>query len=538
MFTHLLNLNVNTLTNTIKKYLYKNNIFINDESITLHLYSNPNFPSLKAISDTFDYFNISNITANVPKEALKQLPVSFLAVVNNKQQDEVVMVTCKKNKIKIDGQSTQKTISYQDFLNIWTGTIIAVEENNSKTIVTSKGIVYLTMFAVLSLLLQLLSLNAIFSILSILALAGVFLAFLIVREEAGVKSIVVKKVCNSVNNNGGCDKVISSSDSKIFGFISLSNASAAYFVSQLLAINLLGLNFNFFFVFSLLGLPVIFYSLYSQAFRLKQWCVLCLGVSTLFFIQLIIFSYIFYINQPDFDLIYFVKASLIMLLVYTCIDYMKAYFSESNKLKREQLELYKLKKDLKVFRAILGDSRAVDVSIITKTDSISFGGENPVLEINAVTNPTCGFCQESFMVYYKLLKDDYDRIRVNFIFNVPFEDQNNISTKIAAKAISLYFENDKIGALEMLNDWYTKRDMDDWLRSYNDSTAISMRINQLFTAHRSWAGINQIQYTPATIVNGYIFPDSYKIEDLLLFANDLIFADEEEKKKTPVMVNA
>jgi len=196
------------------------------------------------------------------------------------------------------------------------------------------------------------------------------------------------------------------------------------------------------------------------------------------------------------------------------------------------MEFYTLKKDLNIFKAILANSRTIDTTVLPNSLKISFGSETPALEIDAFTNPTCGYCSDSFKVYYKLLKSDSQRIRVNLIFNVPFENQQNISTKIAAKAIKLYFEGNKYESLEMLNKWFSDRNSQQWLKLYDKPEPISMAINQTLEAHRNWGSSNGINYTPATIINGQVFPDNYKIDDLYLLAGDLVI---EEEKKTLVM---
>lgn len=524
------------VTSIVKHYLHKSKHFINDGDFALHLQSNPSYPSLKAVSDTLDYFKIQNIVASVPKKALDQLPSYFLAVTKNHMQEEVIMVRKRERKVEILGQQMEKTIGIEDFLNIWTGTVIIVEQQQDRPITVSKEIIFLSVLLVLVLLIQLFSINTTSIAFCFLASAGIFLSGLIIGEEAGYTSRLVKKVCSKVDNNGGCDEVIRSTDSKVFGIISLSSAGMAFFLAQLLVINLLGINFIFFVVLSFLGLPIIFYSLYSQAFRLKKWCALCLGLSTLFFINVVLLT-ISILNgeHTPFDIMYHIKGLLIIISVYVCIDYLKLYFLDNIILHQDKVELYKLKKDLTIFNAVLKETKPNNFRIVDGFKTMSFGVENAVLRITAVTNPTCGFCAESFNVYFKLLEVYPDKVKIDFIFNVPFEDQNNIATKIATKAISLHSQNYKYRALEMLKEWYSERNFEAWLRKYGQQQSEDyMEINHILATHKYWTEINELSFTPATIINGYLFPDNYQISDLLLIANDYII-DEEEKQKTLVM---
>ena len=81
-----MNKSENHLVKILQSYLKKEGYSINLDDFKLQLLSNPSYPSVKSITDTLDYFGVENIAANVPKDALNQLPNFFLAILSNFQQ--------------------------------------------------------------------------------------------------------------------------------------------------------------------------------------------------------------------------------------------------------------------------------------------------------------------------------------------------------------------------------------------------------------------------------------------------------------------
>ena len=76
--------------------------------VHLHLLTHPDHPSVKAITDTLDYFGVENLAANVPKDALEQLPKTFLALIKEDNGDELVLVQQKERRIKLTHISEKK----------------------------------------------------------------------------------------------------------------------------------------------------------------------------------------------------------------------------------------------------------------------------------------------------------------------------------------------------------------------------------------------------------------------------------------------
>lgn len=229
----------------LKTYLFQNNIVLNEKDLELHLLSNPDYPSIKAITDALDYFNIENLAANVPKEALFSLPKSFLSLISRSGQPIICLATLFENKVLVNDGKISNKISQEHFKEIWTGTIVAVEPNKGQ-ISKQKPKYYPALIAATFLVACIFFLDGISQLFSIISLAGLFLGYQIFKEKLGEYSPTVTKFCCLVNKTGGCKTVISSAKGAILG-ISLSEGVIGFFAAQLLINITLGYNSFFFF---------------------------------------------------------------------------------------------------------------------------------------------------------------------------------------------------------------------------------------------------------------------------------------------------
>lgn len=226
----------------LEKYLHKNNYFrLTKADVKLQLISHPDYPSLKSITDTLDYFGIDNIAVNVPIESLGELPNSFLALLSHQENNSNTLVTKRRGKIVLQFEDGHlKTVSEEKFKEIWTGNIIAVEgaaEKRNVSIESSSVFIFLAVFGFL--FLQIVSFNIPSFLLSLLSLAGLYLGYLIVSEEMGIHNKTVARVCRAVSKSSSCSEVIQAADSKLFG-IALSDLCVVFFAAYLLTTSLLG----------------------------------------------------------------------------------------------------------------------------------------------------------------------------------------------------------------------------------------------------------------------------------------------------------
>ena len=257
-------------------YLSRNGYHLDPKDFRLQLEGNPAYPSLKSVTDTLDYFHVENLAATVPRDAIDQLPKSFMATIEEGGNNLLVEVQQKGEKIVFtDGLSSKRSLSTNKFKEVWNGNVLAVERAERAAVQTKwSQQLPLCLFLIITLILTCSNIHEWqeFAYLS-LTVFGLGFSTLIVREELGLFTKSTAKVCNSTEQNTNCSEVIGSKSSKALG-IKLSDASVSFFAATMLIVALLGINENYFVLLAAANMPIIAYSIYSQAVIQKQWCPL------------------------------------------------------------------------------------------------------------------------------------------------------------------------------------------------------------------------------------------------------------------------
>jgi len=516
----------------LEKYLSQNNYFkISKQDLRLQLLSHPEYPSTKSITDTLDYFGVENIAAVIPKEHLQQLPHSFLAFITEK--DNHALVSKKKEKITLHFEDgTKQQLSVNSFKEKWPGTIVVIEGAKG---VNERTVQFLDTTVLLTLSVFLITLFFSFTVasflLSVLSLAGVYLSYLIVKEEMGIHSATIAKVCGAVNKSGNCASVINAVSSKLFG-ISLSDLSVVFFAAFILINSLIGLSYATLLIVSVVSVPVILFSLYQQAFVLKQWCALCLGVISILLTQGIVI--IMNIGPLDFSFSYGLRMILVFTLVYALWKSVKPIVISNLKLRKTEEAFLRFKRNHNLFLTALHSRPLVGSELIQEQEQIHFGADDPILTINAVTNPLCGFCTDPFKIYNKLLRSHPKSIRLNLIFSVVPNHLENKATQIAGNILTIYKTQGREKAWEAISEWFTNRDIESWQRNYLSPDALDKSALKIIESHVAWCSVNEINYTPATVIDGCFYPIEYQISDLPLLIDELILERQLKKEDMPI----
>ena len=509
----------------LHSFLHKNKVYSYDEKdISLQLMSHSEYPSLRSITDTLDYFGIDNVAANVPSDALTQLPKTFLALIKTETAEELTLVVQKKSTItttSLEGKKEQLTVS--DFKKIWTGTLIAIEVAEEQTTSIKKRIssvhvmLGLTVLAILSVTFfgPFSWTQSAYTFLSVL---GLGISYLISKEALGIKDTVTAKVCGAISNSGkGCSNVINSSEGKIIAGLGLSDLSFVFFASTLLTSLFVTNAFSLLLMVAIASLPVIVYTIAVQSFKLKQFCFLCMAIS---FVLLSQFALISTTATWDFSFNSTSQFFLIATLTASVYLLIKPLWKDSIALDTTKKEFLKFKRNPIFFNEALRQSKKYTVADMPQEHIVSFGNAKAPIAIQAVTNPFCGFCKEPFLTYAKLLKTYPEEIQLQLIFNVAADPEND-ATKIAMTALDLYTTDPSL-ALSALEYWYNNKDIDDWKTTYAKNGLEMLYPQQVLESHSKWCQESAINYTPKTLINRKSYPSNeYEIADLPFFIEEL-----------------
>jgi len=351
------------------------------KDIKVHLQSHPDYPSLRSITDTLDYFNINNIVAKVDKSSLPQLPKMFVAHLNREAHMDFALVHRLKNKIRLTWQDgNSHNVSIEKFKDRWNGALLAVEKDEEQStsmiqrVLNPSALIALPIVCIL-LLLWLYTPSPSAFWFSSLSLAGLITSYFIQKESLGIGDAAVAKVCGAINKNSeGCESVIKSDKSQILG-VSLGDISLVYFASILLISLFLGVDNYLFYAISVLSLIAVAYTIFIQMINLKIWCFLCLVVSIVLISQFVILHFL--VLQTSVTPNFIASSMLILILAAASWTVIKSLWKNSLELIETKADLLGFKKNSDFFFRALEKNKILLSNKINDRFSIAFGSENP-----------------------------------------------------------------------------------------------------------------------------------------------------------------
>ncbi|CAM1366268.1 Peptidase C39 family protein [Tenacibaculum sediminilitoris] len=515
-----------TLINLVQKLLKKNKISFDKEELAFQIQSHPSYPSLHAITGVLDHFNIENVAADVPvnTETLSQLPICFIAQINtNRGQDLVVVEKKDAEYIIYDADNKKSKTLEKEFLNKFTGIIVAVEEtegyqttsSNSK-LVKTVGFTLLLAFALFYIFNNTSSwYNTFYFLLSIV---GVIISIAIIKQELGLKTSIGDAFCSGADDKKDCDAVLTSKGAEILKGYKLSDFSMLYFTGLALLTFTQIHNPTISYTISLLALPITLYSLYYQYAVVKKWCLLCLSIVGVLWLQALIpiLTNNYIENFIISDLVTF---GLIASLTWLAWSYIKPLFTEVHELKKEKIESVKFKRNYELFNSLLQKSPQLD-TYLNDSNEIIFGNINSDVELTIITNPFCGHCKPVHTHIDEILKRYHNNVKIKIRFNVNTEDTDNDVVKITSRLIELYNTGDQKECRLAMDAIYGGQKPAAWLKQWGECTQKEMYHSEL-EKEKNWCIENAINFTPEILINGKSFPKEYNRTDLILFIEDL-----------------
>jgi hypothetical protein len=222
----------------VVQWLNKLHIPLSSGYITEKLLSHPDYPSLASVTDILEDLNIEHAAMVVDKERLKEIPVPFLAHINGKQAD-FILVTDTPDLYK----------KHPNFFAEWDGIVLIAEtrqvfnspeneqwrkrDNGNK----KRTAAFASVILILSVLALYFQFSRMMAVLIITTMAGVFLCLLLVQQELGMSNPLTRKLC-SEGANSDCDAVLKSAASKTFSWLSLSDSGFIWFISLYLLLTI------------------------------------------------------------------------------------------------------------------------------------------------------------------------------------------------------------------------------------------------------------------------------------------------------------
>lgn len=528
----------NSIEKIVESVLIQNRIKNYDKKdLELQLQIHPNYPSFQSITDTLDYFFIDNIAVEVPAEALDQLPKSFISIIKTEEGlDEIVAVIKDDSSIKLKHSSSKQTsFSFDEFKKVWIPKVIAVELSVKQKLLSNQSILQTVLAIVLLAGLTISFFGRTWDISSIvflvLSIAGVVFSLFAVRESLGIQSQTMHQFCTTVGKSN-CADVINNNSGKIFKNFSLADAGIVFFGSVLLYQLFFGFD-DILFALALAGIPIILYSLYSQAFVIKKWCAVCLTMASIS-IGLIVLSIL---ELPLAIDLYSAANYLVIAALFTLLYlFAKEKIKENANYKNDNVKLNQFKRDGQIFNHLLSISeKAKDTSSIPQ--EIVLGNPNSTFKIISLTNPMCGFCKDAFEAYARVIKSFNDQLQIVIRLRVNLDDLSNQATQVSLKLLELYEDQGADQFIAAYTDWFEDRTFKRWIKKYGSPSNQTNHI-EVLKKQSDWADQNSLHYTPATLIQNTLYPKKYSYQEFFHFTSVLVenYGDNEpyNEKQEPI----
>lgn len=524
----------------VSKILNLLNVRHSKHILSKKIKDHPICDSLLSISDVLNEYQINNVSVVATVDQLGSFPVPFIAQIQGSDRSNyrftVVKSKTDQNVEYFEMNSRKwKLISLHDFDTLWKNKIVMlVNGDDSKEEVNywynriSTAVETIIQVAIMAILpaialfeifrsIQIFELFGIkFAINNLLFLLGTALTFGLFWTEIDEDSTILKQVCQSTKKIN-CAAVLKSKGAKPLG-ISLSIWGLSYFLGCTFSLILYKpWNKELLFLLSwisVLSTAMILYSIYYQAFYLKQWCLVCLYVQGTLLAILITNIWGGWLTI-DVDRIRLLSTMIVLGINIGCslgfmclIRYVYKVMSDNSLIK---YELKKLKFDSSTFMSHLNSQLALTKPV--DNVGLLLGNPDAKHQLLKVCDPYCSHCAKSHMIVRSLIGENSD-INVKLIFTASTDPRD-----FRYFPVKHFMELSKYGDVDLLNSaidyWYLSEDrniktLTKEFKSPEDITDQQPEIEKMY----KWCNEMGIFATPTFFLDGKRLPDVYSIGDL------------------------
>ena len=352
---------------------------------------------------------------------------------------------------------------------------------------------------------------------------GTIISAMLVWYGIDSDSTFLNAVCK-LNDRTNCNNVLNTPAAQLTPWLSWSEVGLFYFAGGLLYLipTLLlfrGEGLILLWGLGCLALPYTFWSVWYQWRVARQWCVLCLAVQVLLWVEF----YLFYLTArrtvpapllqtgEGWNLALFGAGPPMRLGAFVVIPalwaLLKPYLQKALPYEPLFREFQKLKFDPDYLQGLLNKQRTLP-PIFEGMTVIEMGNAEAENTIILVSNPTCAACRRNHLAVEKLLKtNDSIKCQVILVAN-PQDEAGRVALQVLslpaysmADALQIWFETDG----QQFKHWHKQQK-----GNFEDPAAL-----QQLALHLRWAELAGITTAPQTFLNGVEIPKFYSPAELL-----------------------
>jgi uncharacterized membrane protein len=507
------------------------------EELKNDLIGHPDYPSLFALNETLQNYGIQNTPLEISDGSLHQFFAPFIVYYEiDKHVNDFVLVTgIDAQNIKLISKDKKSIkLSHDDFMNRWKKILIRIDsvhpvprrasnaliklETKERNIRNVLGVIVLAflMLFVGKKSYDFQGSTILFTSWLALTFAGSVVSFILLSFDIRSNNELVKQFC-SAGKKINCESVLQSSGSKI-GPFSWSEIGFSYFIANLLYL-LFFANSNSTIIpiaiISLFSAPYIVYSIYYQYKIVKQWCLLCLIVQGLIFLQFILSLAYFNANKViglDLNLLtanLLIHAGLFISTLFLWVI-LRPYLKQSFELEKWKFSYFRLQRNPSLFKAFLNQQPEVPYSI--EEIAIRVGRANSTNKILKVCNPFCGPCSRAHTDLESVITECDAEL---FVIFTSTNSEGDKGGEVSRYFIGMSYYKPEI-LEEALNWWYesSEKSIVGLSTKFPYKIVDDNRLRAGLQQMRDWVDKADITGTPTIFINNHRLPPLYSVKDI------------------------
>lgn len=264
---------------------------------------------------------------------------------------------------------------------------------------------------------------------------------------------------------------------------------------------------------SILVSPYIIYSVCYQWKVIKQWCPLCLGIQAVLLLNAS--AAVFFLSYSSFSLSigwHTVYTTVALSTGFLLLGYhMVPVIKQARDSKDYERRWKRLRFHPDIFQAIL--AKGNQISIPPQGFGISFGNPSAKNEIIKVCNPYCGPCSRAHPVLEHIVENNPD-VKVRIIFKT-FGRGKDPSISPVKHLLAIREKYGENMVKQALDEWYLaeRKDYEAFAKKYPMNGALNNQGAEII-AMNNWCDEMKVRATPTLFINGYEYPEDYRINEL------------------------
>ena len=533
-----MNNNQRELWFTIFKWLKQCGSNPNKNFCRTEITSHPDYPSLVSATDFVDSGGMEYSAVRADVSYIHDFNYPLLAHIRQPGNEYLHIVS------SLDVWNQDKEITQH-----WSGIVIYPEKNSSWHNAENENsrhnsykskliaLILSIMGAIGYLIVAYHTHNIAFSFFGLLSLTGVIISLFALSVEAGLQNQIAKKVCGSADD-GGCEQVLKSKYAKIIPGVSIADFALAYFLTQL-TFYALNVWYNgamsLILYFGLTGIFIGGASVYLQAYNLRKWCAICLGIVAVLLLQTtislteIVSKNTFLVSGVKLNL--FIFFSIVFVFFLSILLPIKQILEANRTMRIKIAELKRWKLDINLFLNHWNTEASVDVSL--RQNDLLLGKPWAPLTITVACNPYCKPCAKMHSQLEEMLRrfDGKIKVLIRFIC-YPYDLTNKITVAVSTILQKIVTTKSEAERIAFFTDWFSWMEYEKWVQKWKPD--LSIDVSKELNFHHEWTIQNNIAYTPTIFLSGKKVPGRYSLEDLALLIPQLVQSVETEAESNLV----